>query len=107
MSARKGINRKKHRPVSRHNHLDFAQVIETVQLIQQLSRDAVEREHTKSQRACLHQSALNFAIGRRALREAATADRIDFVHEDHARLVILRITCRDKRARALSTVSTA
>jgi hypothetical protein len=38
-----------------------------------------------------HQCALDFAIGRVAIAEATTADGVDFVHKDNARLVLARV----------------
>jgi hypothetical protein len=37
----------------------------------------------------LHESALDLSVRRGALREAAPANGVDLVHEDHARLVVL------------------
>mmetsp|Transcript_1693 Transcript_1693/g.3240 ORF Transcript_1693/g.3240 Transcript_1693/m.3240 type:complete len:284 (-) Transcript_1693:146-997(-) len=62
------------RPVGRHNHLHLAQPIEPVQLVQQL-----------------HEGALDLAVSGGAFGEAAAADGVDLVHEDNARLVLLRI----------------
>jgi hypothetical protein len=39
----------------------------------------------------LHERALDLAVRARALAEAPPADRVDLVHEDDARLVLLRM----------------
>ena len=59
------------RPVRRHHHLDLTQHVEPVHLVQQL-----------------HQRSLNLAVRGCALAEALTADGVDLVHEDDARLVL-------------------
>ena len=61
------------RSIRGHDHLHFAERVEAVHLVEQL-----------------HERALNLAIGRRALREAATANRVNLVHEYDARLVVAR-----------------
>ena len=57
-----------------HDDLDAPKDIKAVHLIEQL-----------------HQRALDLAIRRRALREASSADGVDLVHKDDARLVLLGI----------------
>ena len=47
-------------PVRRHDHLDLADRVEAVELVEKL-----------------HERALDLAVGRRALREARAADRVD------------------------------
>mmetsp|Transcript_79136 Transcript_79136/g.157319 ORF Transcript_79136/g.157319 Transcript_79136/m.157319 type:complete len:255 (-) Transcript_79136:649-1413(-) len=60
--------------VGRTYHLDLAQGIEAIKLIEKL-----------------HQRALDLAISGCPLREAAPTNRIDLVHEDDAWLVIPRV----------------
>ena len=52
--------------VRRHHHLHLAEIIEAVELVEQL-----------------HERALDLAIGRGSLRETATTDGVDLIHENH------------------------
>mmetsp|Transcript_2427 Transcript_2427/g.9507 ORF Transcript_2427/g.9507 Transcript_2427/m.9507 type:complete len:280 (+) Transcript_2427:55-894(+) len=61
--------------VRRHDHLDLAKNVETIELIQKF-----------------HECTLNLAIGRRAFGKALATDGVDFVHEDDARLVVPSVT---------------
>lgn len=72
-TAAQGHRRPTH-PVRRKDDLGLAEVVEAVELVQEL-----------------HQRPLDLAVGRRALAEAAPADRVDLVHEDDARLVLLGV----------------
>ena len=62
------------RSVRGHDDLRLAEVVETVELVEQL-----------------HERALDLAVGRGALRKAPAADGVDLVHEDDARLVLLGV----------------
>ncbi|GMS82430.1 hypothetical protein PENTCL1PPCAC_4605, partial [Pristionchus entomophagus] len=59
------------RTIRRHDHLDFSERVESVELIEQL-----------------HQRALDLPVRTRSLAEPTTADSVDLIHEDDARLVV-------------------
>ena len=61
-------------PISGHDHLDLAENVEAIHLVEQL-----------------HQGALNLSVGRGALAEPAAADRINLIHEYDTGLVIARV----------------
>ena len=71
-SEKSGVERV--RPIGGHDHLDLAQNVEAIHLVEQL-----------------HQRALNLPVGRGALAEPATSDRINLVHEYDTGLVIARV----------------
>lgn len=60
--------------VGGHDDLGLAEVVEAVELVEQL-----------------HERALDLAVRAGALREPPPADRVDLVHEDDARLVLLGV----------------
>lgn len=57
--------------VGRHDHFDLPQLFEAVKLVQKL-----------------HERALDLSVGEVAFGQAAAADRVDFVHEYDAGLVV-------------------
>lgn len=61
-------------PVRGHDDLGLAEVVEAVELVEEL-----------------HERPLDLAVSAGALREPAAADRVYLVHEDDARLVLLRV----------------
>lgn len=61
--------------VCSHDDLGLAQVVETVQLVEQL-----------------HQRSLDFSIRAGSLGESSSTDGVDFVHEDDAGLVLLGVS---------------
>ena len=59
-------------PVGGHDHLHLPQHVEAVHLVEEL-----------------HQRPLDLSVRRSTFREPRPADRVDLVHEDDARLVVL------------------
>lgn len=55
--------------------------------------EGATRKNGQRRKTNLHKRALDFAVRAGALREAPAADGVDLVHEDHARLVVLRVPC--------------
>ena len=56
------------------------------------TRQGTEREYEQRENETnLHQRALNFAIRRVAIAKATTADGVNLVHKDNARLVLARV----------------
>mmetsp|Transcript_31962 Transcript_31962/g.77567 ORF Transcript_31962/g.77567 Transcript_31962/m.77567 type:complete len:375 (+) Transcript_31962:287-1411(+) len=76
------------RPIRRTDHLDLPQRIEAVELVEEL-----------------HERALDLSVSGRALGEPPSSYRIDLVHEDDARLVVLgKPEHLSDQARALADV---
>lgn len=61
-------------PVGSHDDFGLAQVVETVELVQQL-----------------HERSLDFSVGAGSFGETTSTDGVDLVHEDDARLVLLGV----------------